>query len=260
MNRIQLVFFVLVGCCAGVLDSAVSDQTDSILSRNNPNTSEHTSISVDSMNAVIKAFRAEQHKKILETGEKIKSEICNVNADRTLIKKYIKELAFLRVTIEKKWLELLYILKSEIEPDVFAMLVKGKWGCNCGDADCSCTPEKKDEGPVLPDTSLIVFNTSKLSDEIAQLQSEITKNRLDKVNLMWDFRRLIDEELCYINTDKRVIDQYVAKQSEIRTGIENKWIEVLWIIKSKVDTNLFESLVKRNWGCSDVGADCACVE
>jgi hypothetical protein len=260
MKRRIFVFFALALNTTGMHNNTVNCQTDSMLFQNNTNTSENASFSVDSMRAVMNAFRTEQHKKILETEERIKSEICKVKDDRELIKKYIKEQALLRVSIEKKWLELLYILKSEMEPDEFTKLVKVKWGCECIDADCSCVHIKQDESPNLSDTASVLSNSVKLTKEIEQLQSEINEYRIEKRKLMWEFRFLIDEEISDINTDKRVIDQYVAKQSEIRTGIEKKWVEFLWIIKSKVDNTLFESIVKNNWGCSDTGTDCACVK
>jgi hypothetical protein len=147
-----------------------------------------------------------------------------------------------------------------VKPDTFSNHVKNNWGCNCGDADCSCVPKKPRDSANITQTTTMVVGESKVSMIIDSLQKVITENRFEQGKTIRDLRTKIDEELINISTNEKLIEQYIVKQSELRTSIETKWVEMLYKVKALTKPDQFTVFVNQNWGCGNAEADCGCVK
>lgn len=216
---------------------------------------------IDSLHTVVKEFRTQQNKKSLELRKKIDEELRKSYTDKEMIGSYIKDQSELRLSIERKWVEELYIVKSMVKPDFFTNLVKNNWGCNCGDADCSCVPKKPFDSTTITQADLkTIVRPEEKSIKIDSLQRIISQYRLEQGNTIRDLRTKIDEELINTSINEKLIDQYIVKQSELRTDIENKWVEMFYKVKKMTKPDLFAVFVNENWGCKSAEADCGCVK
>jgi hypothetical protein len=216
---------------------------------------------IDSLHAVVKGFRAQQNKKSLQLRKKIDEELSKPQSDKKIIGSYIKEQSELRMSIEKKWVEELYIVKSMVKPDSFTKYIKDNWGCNCGDADCSCVQKKPADSTLITQTALqTIVGSEKKIKMIDSLQTVIAQYRLEQGNVIRDLRTKIDEELNNPSTNEKLIEQYIVKQTELRTDIETKWVEMLYKVKALTKQDQFIVAVNANWGCKSAEADCGCVK
>jgi hypothetical protein len=165
------------------------------------------------------------------------------------------------MSIERKWVEELYIVKSMVKPDSFTKYIKDNWGCNCGDADCSCVPKKPADTTLINQTALqTIVGSEKKLKMIDSLQTVIAQYRIEQGNAIRDLRTKIDEELINPSTNEKLIEQYIVKQAELRSDIETKWVEMLYKVKALTKQDQFIVALNENWGCKSAEADCGCVK
>jgi hypothetical protein len=104
--------------------------------------------------------------------------------------------------------------------------------------------------------SSVIGGKSKIIDS---LHIAMKQFRAEQGKKILELRAKIDAELVKPNPDKKLLASYVAKQSELRQKIADKWLQSMLSIKSLTKEETFPQYVKGNWGCKCGDSDFGCV-